>query len=313
MEPVKIRVPLPHGPYAAESPWAEEVDAGAGLYRIDNILAFADGVSLGDVVRCERARDRALVAVEVIERSEHVTVSVQARPEPLSADAADPNAFAARLYGALVERIRVAEVALDVSGGVGTLQLLGDADAVNHGLDLAIEVSTEAGYGGEVADEGQRLGCFAWWTVSSPQYPTPMALEGADALLAEEPLAPVELDWLPAADPIAGAWPRELVDELRDRARFDDRLAACLEAGQYLPPLLIVVRDRIRGRFSNAQVGGTPFAVFPPSFEEQLWRDTMDADGRVRYCPDDAANEAFRAELVTLGVDPDADPRASYR
>ena len=62
-----------HG-FSNETLWGEKV--GEGLYRIDNIPFFANGISDGDIVKAEVSEDGLLKVKEVVERSGQVNCRV---------------------------------------------------------------------------------------------------------------------------------------------------------------------------------------------------------------------------------------------
>lgn len=117
-ECVKIAVPTIAGmPYRSEGLWAVPRDLATGLYEVQSVAFFTDGVSRGDVVRCEPDGEHRLVALEVVERSAGVTLLLS----PAGDDDADDRLR--RLAEDLQARFAHE---LAVEGGMGMLTVVFD-------------------------------------------------------------------------------------------------------------------------------------------------------------------------------------------
>ena len=173
-ECVKITTPTIEGvPYRSEGLWAVPRDLAAGLYEVESVAFFTDGVSRGDVVRCEPDGEHRLVAVEVIERSGGATL--------LLCPVVDPDGVDDRLRHLAEDlQARFADE-LAVEGGMGMLTVVFDR-AVEAKVVGAI--ATHGAGGGSVDLVQQRLGDWYFHTVAYPAWPAPQRLAGAEELLA---------------------------------------------------------------------------------------------------------------------------------
>lgn len=113
------------------------------------------------------------------------------------------------------------------------------------------------------------------------------------------------------ADPVALSWPGPLRAQLRSLAAADCRIGRELAAGRYLAALLVPLRASAAAMFGAEATGPAPFPVFAHHFERDLWEDSRDEHGRVRYCPDRDADRWMRGQLQALGLDPDLEPTAT--
>ena len=183
-ELVKILVPTLEGAACrGEGVWAEPCDRPAGFYRVASVTFLADGVSLGDTVRCVVARDGGLVVVEVVERSPHVTVVFGLHDVEL---------------GAAVVRRRLAELdtairgrlgsSIPAEGGMGFLAVCVLPGRLSDLLEIALSCST----GRDRDDEDRVLGDWFWHLAAHPLWATPETLRGSGPLLDREldPRAP---------------------------------------------------------------------------------------------------------------------------
>lgn len=165
-ECVKITTPtIESVPYRSEGLWAVPRD-----HRAVRVACFTDGVSRGDVVRCEPDGDHRLVTVEVVERSCGVTLLLS----PVDDDVDQLRRLAEDLQARFANE-------LAAEGGMGMLTVV---------LDRAIEgevvgaIATHGAGGGLVDPVGQRLGDWYFHTVAYPDWPAPQRLAGAEELLA---------------------------------------------------------------------------------------------------------------------------------
>lgn len=307
VEKVKVIVPVAAGaPVAAESAWA--LPLGDGRHRIENVLSFTDGISFGDVVRCDADGYGHLVAVELVERSKFATVAFgYAMPDHGDAPGAEEHrraleALSDALRGRFGDDLRA-------EGGMGFLSFAVTADRLGEVFDAATDAANALQGGGAAVDEDEHIvGPYLYTIVSHPDWSAPEPIPGADALLDATPPEPVDVSWEPD-DPVASRWPAGLADRIVAVSRTSAERADLLESRRYLPLLVPEVRRAVIERFGFAAAGEQPFPLYPSSFDEGAWDAAKDDAGRVRYCRDDEADETFRAMLFDLGVDPDADPR----
>jgi hypothetical protein len=172
-ECVRIATPTIEGvSYASEGLLAVPRDLAAGLYEVQSVAFFTDGVSRGDVVRCERNGELQLVAVEVVERSAGVTLLLA----PDADDGTDDRLR--RLADDLGDRFGDALV---VEGGMGALTIMFDREIEAEMVDA---IATHGAGGGSVDPVEQRLGDWYFHTVAYPDWPVPQRLAGTDELLA---------------------------------------------------------------------------------------------------------------------------------
>jgi hypothetical protein len=124
---VKIAVPIAKEDHLeAETVWAEPLDDG--LYRIRNLLWFAEDLHADDIVRCEERPGELPRAIEIVERSGHDTLRLiftGAASDELRAE------VLARLHSTLGNYERASEDgwSFDVNPGTdltGALEYLGD-------------------------------------------------------------------------------------------------------------------------------------------------------------------------------------------
>lgn len=170
-ERVKITTPtIESVPYRSEGLWAVPRDLAAGLYEVESVAFFTDGVSRGDVVRCEPDRDHRLVAVEVVERSCGVTLLLS----PVDGGDDQLRRLAKDLQARFADE-------LAVEGGMGMLTVVFDR-AVE--AEVVGAIATHGAGGGSVDLVQQRLGAWHFHTVAYPDWPAPQRLAGAAALLA---------------------------------------------------------------------------------------------------------------------------------
>jgi hypothetical protein len=309
-EYVRIVAPTAEGaPFTSEGLWAVPRDLAAGLYQVHSIGLFTDGVSGGDVVRCEPNGEHRLVAVEVVRRSGGVTLALS----PVDAhEDTDAGERLQRLADHLRDRC---EQELIVEGGMGMLAV--QFDRVREDDVLAAIASFEGD--GTVDDEEQRVGGWYLHTVSYPDWPVPQLLDGTDELLAAT-IDLVAVDWPQVGDDLAASWPPELIEHLRDVAATDPRLREALDERRYLAAVVPSIRQGLAAEVGMDRVGRQPFALFPATGDadevaaadevfELEWAAARGDDGAVRWCDDPETDERFRRELTTLGLDPDADPR----
>ncbi len=300
---VKVAIGLdPELGLGSEGPWATPVDLPTGRYRIANVLFHATDVGLDDLVRCEVSGAGRLVVVEVLERGPWTTVVVGIHAD-LDHDAAEDlrrEAFA-DLAATLPGRT--------LSGGVGLVAIAVEDDEVEAVLRSLAATADRLGHAPTRDDAEQVVGPFGWWVASHPDLPAPLPLAFADRVLAEPPPDLHVVDWDPASCPVASTWPSALVRSVRDAATISADRAAALAARCYLPFILIEARWEVRADHGADATGPAPFPVFPADFDEERWLAAHGPDGRVRHCPDDAADLAFRMAVERAGLDPDADPR----
>lgn len=304
-ELLRIAIPtVPEAPVGAETCWAEPL--GDRRFRIDNILAYTDGVSLDDVVRCDVAGDGTLVAVELLERSGLVTLSFATTDED---DLRRLENWAQELLDRTPDDVDVLVFAPSLATVCFPVDQL---EAVASAAVLAARtVWTDPTITFD-ADQ-QEIGPLGFWAVSSPDYDAPEPIAGADELLARHP-APdlVALDWPAADDPIAAGWPDELTAGLRDRATDNPQLAAMLDRRLYHQILTLQLRmDVLRRDGSTDRLGPQLWPLGPdvdPDDGRQRWEAARGPDGQVRYAADDRLNRQMRDFLAGLGLDPDADP-----
>lgn len=305
---VKIKVATsPAFPYASEGLWAQPVDLPRGLYRIDSVAIFTDGVSAGDLVRCEVNGDHDLVAVEVVERSDAVTILVVPN---VDGSEEESDARQQELVDRLADRFGDR---LAVEGGMGVL-------AIRYHPSTEAELFACIADGGARDDEEQQLGDWLWSTVSHPTWPAPEPIAGADELLARS-MDLVAVDWPHPDDPVVSRWPEEFVASMRERASYDERTRTMLDERRYVAAVAPALRFSLAHELGMDRVGPQPFPLHPPERaapdrvdEEELrfveaWAAAKRADGRVRWCRSEEADEVFRSMLVQLGLDPDEDPR----
>lgn len=306
-EVVKVSVPVVDGGVDRETCWAVAVDVAAGHYRIDNVLFFADGVSIGDVVRCEPNAWHHLVAVEVVRRSPYSTlVFWRCDDDPFPTEAARDAAL----------RDLLDAVGDDLgedpprSSGMGMLNVAVPPDRV----DALLEVITTTA-GGTRDDARRHAGEWVWAVVSSPDLPTGTQLPGAADLLTEEGPDLVAVDWPHPGDDLVAGWPVDLVEQLRDHASHDPRLRTALDDRRYLPCVALLARQNVNHELGAAAVGPQPFPLFPSpdadglAAAREMWRNHR-VDGRTRWAREDHADARIRGTLERLGLDPDADPYA---
>jgi hypothetical protein len=173
-ECVRITTPTIEGvPYPSEGLLAVPRDLAAGLYEVRSVAFFTDGISRGDVVRCEPNGEHQLVAVEVVERSGGVTLLLSPvvdddgtddRPRRLAEDLQDR--FAHELV---------------FEGGMGMITIMFDR-AVE--AEVIGAIATHGAGDGSVDPVEQRLGDWYFHTVAYPDWPVPQRLAGTDQLLA---------------------------------------------------------------------------------------------------------------------------------
>lgn len=314
MEQVKISVATPAAPYASESAWADPLDVPAGRYRVGNILFFPEGVSNGDVVRCEPTAAGRLVAVEVLERSELDTIVfgvADTPPAPAPGEQAEnlARSLAAEFIDAFGD-VTDGSSGFGLESGFGLVGVQIAAGARDAVLEVAMRLSDDAGFGREVQgneSEG-RVGAFIFFVATEPTLPVPYPLPGADELLAEPAPDFHAPNWDPADCPVASQWPKPVVDLARDYGMRTKEGAQDLEARRYMSFLAVQLRQGAFAQFGVEATGPQPFPLFTSAPGAPEWLEAHDADGRVRWCADDDANAAFRQQFVLLGIDPDHDP-----
>jgi hypothetical protein len=170
---VRITTPtIEDVPYPSEGLLAVPRDLAAGLYEVRSVAFFTDGVSRGDVVRCEPSGEHPLVAVEVVERSSGVTLLLT----PLDDDGTDDRLR--RLAEDLQDRFASELV---VEGGMGMLTVVFDR-AIES--DVVGAIATHGAGDGSVDPVEQRLGDWYFHTVAYPDWPVPQRLAGTDKLFA---------------------------------------------------------------------------------------------------------------------------------
>lgn len=307
---VKVLVPTAdEASIDCESLWAIPRDVAAGEYEIESVGLFTDGVSAGDVVRCEPNGEHRLVVVEVLERSPRTTIAVAATRAPAGSD---DEAVRRRLGDRLADRFGPAVL---IEGGMGFLAIQYDAD-----LEDAVfgTIATDGTGSGVIDPADDRLGEWQWTTVAHPSWTAPERLAGADDLLART-VDLVVVDWPNEDDSVVAAWPQWLVRHLRDIAAVDARMRAALDERRYLAAIVPSLRRSLGEQHGMERVGPQPFPIYPPEgdtglFDEDAgftaaWWGARRHDGTVRWCADPEVDRIFRDEVTALGLDPDADPR----
>lgn len=309
-ERVRVRVPTAEGaPCPGEGVWAELLDLPIGLYRVASVTWLTDGVSLGDTVRCDVARDGELVAVEVVERAPHATVVFGL------ADDQPPDDVVTRrlveLDAAIQDRLGPS---IPAEGGLGLLAVCVPPDRVGALLEVALACSTSR----DRDDEERIIGDWRWHLASHPQWTTPEAIRGSGPLL-DRNLHVVGVAWT-GDDPVASRWDPGVRAALADQAATDPGLRRLLDERRYLAVFAPIVRMAVVREFGLTAVGAQPFPIGPPdpaldreTQEAEFWRRweaARDTDGKVRWCDDETVDGHFRAIVTGLGLDPDADPRA---
>jgi hypothetical protein len=310
-EHVRIVAPTLEGmPCASEGLLALPRDLAAGLYEVASVAFFTDGISAGDVVRCEPNGEQRLVAVEVVERSGGVTLVLA----PVDASH-DPDAYERLQQLADHLREHVGDDLL-VEGGMGMLTIQFDR---HREPDVLAAIAAEGPGLGTVDRQEQRLGNWYFHTVAHPDWPVPEQLAGRDELLAAT-VDLVAVDWPRADDPLAADWPSALVEHLRDVAATDPRVRAALDDRRYLAAVVPSLRQGLAGEVGMDRVGRQPFPLFPATGDpdaraaadevfELAWTAALTDAGTVRWCVDPETDRRLRDELTSLGLDPDADPR----
>ncbi len=174
-EGVRILVPTAEGaPCPGEGIWAEPRDLRTGLYRVGSVTFLTDGVSLGDTVRCDVARDGMLVAVEVVERAPHATVVFGlADGEPR--DDVVPRRLI-ELDTAIRDRLGPT---IPAEGGLGLLAVCVPPDRLGALLEVAMACSTSR----DRNDEERIFGDWYWHLAAHPSWATPETLRGSTLLL----------------------------------------------------------------------------------------------------------------------------------
>lgn len=304
-DPVKVSIPTGDGaPFVSEGVWAVPVDLSAGLYRIDSVAFMTDGVSRGDLVRCDVSTDNRLVAVELVERSPNLTTCFG-----LAIDV-DKDAYDARLRR-LWERLRERygdKVEMKVGFGVVAVCHPPELDE-----QLFATVLADCGRDGERNDEQHLLGDWQWFITTAPDWDQPEPIAGADQLL-DVPVEVVAVDWA-ADDPVASTWDPQIVESLRSQAATNEKLRQMLDEKRYVAAVVPGLRMAMFQEFGPGAVGPQPFPLYPGEEDDdrfaEEWAAAKDDDGRVRWCVDDDVNREFRSVLINMGLDPDADPRAA--
>lgn len=157
--------------------WAELRDRSAGLYRVASVTWLTDGVSLGDTVRCDVARDGELVAVVVVERAPHATVVFGLHDEE------PPDEVVTRrlieLDAAIQDRLGPS---VPAEGGLGLLTVSVPPDELGVLLEVAFGCSTSR----DRNDDERVIGDWRWHLAAHPQWTTPEAIRGSGRLLDRE-------------------------------------------------------------------------------------------------------------------------------
>ena len=308
---VKVAVATGEGvPYASEGLWAQPADLPAGLYRIASVAFMTDGVSYGDLVRCDVSADGMLVATEVVERSPEVTVAVGLADRSQSDEATQ--ARIRRLLERLQQRYGGR---LRCEGGFGLLAVCVPVELFHQLLDTVL---ADCGPDAVRVEDDQLLGDWAWFVVSDPAWEAPAPIAGADELLGQG-LDLVAVDWR-GDDPVASTWDEALKQTLREQAATNPTLRRMLDERRYVAAVVPLLRMSLMRELGPSAVGPQPFPLYPPladggDLDQQDqdfhhgWARAKDSGGTVRWCADDDADTRFRAALRSLGLDPDADPR----
>jgi hypothetical protein len=298
---VKVVVPTPDGS-GSEGAWAEPVDVSAGHYRIDNVLFFADGVSLDDLVRCEPNAAGDLIAVEVVRRSSNATLAFSPDDDAMDRDGRE--AACRRLISRIADRHGDT---LSSESGMGFVAVCAPPDLVDGVLAT---VATEHDPDGTVDHDQQRVGRWRFYAVAHPAWEVPSPIEGADELLAEPAPEIFGVDWPKPNDDLVAAWPPEFVDLLRSWASTDERMRDALDRRLYVQAVGIFGRNALMQELGGEAVGPAPFRLLTTEADDSVRQDWLAAhiDGQVRWCRADGANERMRSFLDRFGLDPDADP-----
>ncbi len=298
---VKIVVPSPDGS-RSERAWAEPLDVAAGRYRIDNVLFFADGVSLDDIVRCEPNAAGDLVAVEVVERSSNATFTFCPDDDTMDPDGRD------RACRRLISRIadRHGDTVSSESG-MGFVTVCAPPDLAESVLAT---VATEHDPDGTVDHDQQRVGRWRFFAVAHPAWEVPSPIDGADVLLAEPAPEILGVDWPETDDDLVASWPPEFVELLREWASTDERMRDVLDRRMYVQAVGIFGRESLMQELGGEEVGPAPFRLLTTEADDSIVQDWLAAhiDGQVRWCRGDDANERMRRFFGRFGLDPDADP-----
>lgn len=177
-ERVTVRVPAAEGaPCRSEVVWAEPLDLPLGLYRIASVTWLTDGVSLGDTIRCDVARDGELVAVEVVERALHATVVFGL------ADGEPRDDVVMRRLGELDAAVQD-RLGPSVPAECG-LGLLAVSVPPEH-LGALIEVARACSTRRDRDDQKRVVGDWYWHLAAHPSWATPQVLRGSGPLLEGE-------------------------------------------------------------------------------------------------------------------------------
>lgn len=301
MDHVKVVVPTPEG-FGSEGAWAEPVDVAAGRYRIDNVLFFADGVSLDDIVRCEPNAAGRLIAVEVVERSANATLTFAPADDTMDRDGRDT--VCRRLVSRIADRHGDT---VSSESGMGYVTVCLPPDRLDRVLAT---VATEHDPDGTVDHDRQTVGRWRFFAVTHPAWDVPNPIDGADELLAEPAPEIFAVDWPEPDDDLVASWPPEFVDHLRSWASTDARMRDVLDRRMYVQAVGIAGRDALMHELGGEEVGPAPFRLLTTEADDDIRQDWLAAhiDGQVRWCPGDAANERMRRFFGRLGLDPDADP-----
>lgn len=301
---VAVRVPTGAGaPVLDERVLADPLDLPTGLYRVAGAAVLADGVGRGDVVRCAVSGDNQLVATEVVARS-HRSTLVLSDVDAVDRRAAEVEVTA--LAEALNERFRGRDLHAEVSFAMCAVVFPASLDD-----ELAAAVLERGGPDARLDPQAQRMGRYGYVLASSPDLPVPLALDGADALLAVE----VDLaapDW-EGDDPVARAWDDGVRRVLQDQAATDPRLRQLLTERRYLAAIAPLLREMLLHELPADEVGPPPFPLEfgdgPDDPALAAWEAARARGGTVRWCVGDRADTALRTMITSFGLDPDADPR----
>lgn len=167
-EPVTITTPtLPGMPCTSEGLRAVTRDPSAGLYEVRSVAFFTDGVSRGDIVRCERDGDQRLVAIEVVERADAVTLLLGPASEHRGPEG---DCRHRRLAEDLVDRFR-GSLTAELGSGVLTISFPRDLD-----IEVIVVIATHGRGDGVIDPVRQRLGDWYFYTVTYPDWPVPQRL-----------------------------------------------------------------------------------------------------------------------------------------
>lgn len=307
-DPEQVTIVLPVGagaPVPSEKVLADPLDLPTGLYRVAGVTVMADGVGLGDIVRCAVAADNQLVATEVVARTERSTLALA---DADATDRAAAEAEVADLAAALSARFGSRELHAEVGYAMCAVVF---PEALDE--DLAAFLLARSGPGAAHDPASNRLGRYGYALVSTPELPVPYALAGADDLLAVE-VEVVAPDW-EGDDEVARGWDPGVRRVLQDQAATDPQLRRLLGERRYLAALAPLLRQMLHHQLPAEQIGPPPFGLHPApddvaaATQRAEWEAARSPEGTVRWCLSDQADALMRTMITGFGLDPDADPQ----